>query len=41
MATCRMGTLLFYQFLKKYFTAFMEGCTDFENLTPAILGKIN
>lgn len=41
MATCRMGALSFYQFLKKYFTAFMEGRTDFENLTPAILGKIN
>lgn len=40
-ATCRMGALSFYQFLKKYFTAFMEGRTDFENLPPAILGKIN
>lgn len=40
-ATCKMGALSFYQFLKNYFTAFMEGCTDFENLTPAILGKIN
>lgn len=40
-ATCRMGALSFYQFLKKYFTDFMEGRTDFENLTPAILYKIN
>lgn len=40
-ATCKMGALSFYQFLKNYFTAFMEGRTDFENLTPAILGKIN
>uniref|UniRef100_UPI0025DBF6D9 IS66 family transposase n=2 Tax=uncultured Bacteroides sp. TaxID=162156 RepID=UPI0025DBF6D9 len=38
-ATCRMGALSFNQFLKKYFTAFMEGRTDFENLTPAILAK--
>ncbi|WP_294562635.1 transposase [uncultured Bacteroides sp.] len=37
--TCRMGALSFYQFLKKYFTAFMEGRTDFENLTFAILGN--
>lgn len=40
-ATCRMGALSFYQFLKNYFTVFMEGRTDFENLPPAILGKIN
>jgi hypothetical protein len=41
IATCKMGALSFYQFLKQYLTAFMEGRTDFENLTPAILGKIN
>jgi len=34
-----MGALSFYQFLKSYLTAFMEGRTDFENLTPAILGR--
>lgn len=39
--TCKMGTLSFYQFLKNYSTAIMEGRTDFENLTPAILGKID
>lgn len=41
VSTCKMGALSFRQFLKNYLTAFMEGCTDFENLTPAILGKIN
>ncbi len=41
IATCKMGALSFYQFLKNYFTAFMEGHTDYENLMPAILGKIN
>jgi hypothetical protein len=41
IGTCKMGALSFYQFLKQYLTAFMEGRTDFENLTPAILGKIN
>lgn len=41
IGTCKMGALSFYQFLKQYLTAFMEGCTDFENLPPAILGKIN
>lgn len=41
IATCKISALSFYQFLKNYFTAFMEGRTDFENLTPAILGKIN
>lgn len=41
METCKMGALSFYKFLKNYLTAFMEGRTDFENLTPAILGKIN
>lgn len=40
-ATCKIGALSFYQFLKNYLTAFMEGRTDFGNLTPAILGKIN
>lgn len=41
IATCKMSALFFYQFLKSYFIAFMEGRTDFENLTPAILGKTN
>lgn len=41
VSTCKMGALSFRQFLKNYLTAFMEGRTDFENLTPAILGKIN
>lgn len=41
METCKMGALSFYKFLKNYLTAFMEGRTDFDNLTPAILGKIN
>ena len=41
VATCKMAALSFYQFLKNYLTAFMEGRTDYENLTPAILGKIN
>lgn len=41
ISTCKMGALSFYQFLKQYLTAFMEGRTDFENLTPAILGKTN
>lgn len=36
-----MSTLSFYQFLKSYFIVFMEGRTDLENLTPAILGKTN
>lgn len=39
--TCRIGTLSFYQFLMNYFTVLMEGRTDLENLTSAILGKIN
>ena len=41
METCKMGALSFYKFLKNYLTAFMEGRTDFKNLPPAILGKIN
>lgn len=41
METCKMGALSFYKFLKNYLTAYMEGRTVFENLTPAILGKIN
>lgn len=41
VATSKMGALSFYQFLKNYLTVIMEGRTDFENLTPAILGKIN
>ena len=41
IGTRKMGALSFYQFLKQYLTAFMEERTDFENLTPAILGKIN
>lgn len=40
-ATCKLGALSFCQFLKNYLIAFMEGRTDFENLTPAILGKNN
>ncbi len=39
--TCKKCALLFCQFLKQYLTAFMEGRTDYENLTPAILGKTN
>lgn len=41
METCKIGALSFYKFLKNYLTAFMEGRTDFENLPPTILGKIN
>lgn len=41
IGTCKMGALSFYQFLKQYLTAFMEGRTDYENLTPAILDKTN
>ena len=41
VSTCKMGTLSFRQFLKNYLTAFVEGSTDFENLTSVILGKIN
>jgi len=41
IGTCKMGALSFYQFLKQYLTAFMEGRMDFENLPPAILDKIN
>lgn len=41
VSTCKMCALSFRQFLKNYLTAFIEGRTDFENLTPAILGKIN
>jgi len=41
ISTCKMSALSFYQFLKQDLTAFMEGRTDFENLTPAILGKNN
>lgn len=41
IATCKMGALSFYQFSKNYLTAFMEGRTEYENLTPVILGKID
>lgn len=37
--TCKMGALSFYQFLKNYLTAFMEGRTDFENLAPCHTGQ--
>lgn len=41
IATGKMSALSFCQFLKSYFITFMEGRTDFENMTPAILGKTN
>lgn len=39
IATCKIGTLSFRNFLKKYFTAYMAGRTDYENLTPAYLAE--
>lgn len=39
IATCKMNALTFRQFLKNYFTAYMDGRTDFENMTPVILSK--
>ena len=41
VSICKMGALSFRQFLKNYLTAFMEDRTDFENLSPAKLSKIN
>ncbi|WP_106830635.1 IS66 family transposase [Parabacteroides pacaensis] len=38
IATCRMRVLSFCEFLKKYITAILDGRTDYENLTPALLG---
>lgn len=38
IATCQMRALSFCEFLKKYFTAILAGRTDYENLTPALLG---
>jgi|GEM_PF-2820093 len=39
IATCKIGTLSFRSFLKKYFTAYMDGRTDYEHLTPAYLAE--
>ena len=41
VATCKMKTLSFRKFLKEYFTAVMQGRTDYENLTPHFIGKNN
>ncbi len=41
VVTCKTGTLSFWQFLKNYLTTFVEGRTDFKNLIPVILGKID
>lgn len=38
IATCRMRALSFCEFLKKYFTAILNERTDYENLTPVLLG---